>query len=152
MQKHFWSFLLLLVLLTTLIRPPGSWAWRRRGSRRRRSCVPQHCVLDVWRNVGSCSSTCGWGNVLQIRNVRTYQACGGTVCPSPSSPQRRRYANCYNRCCPVNCLWTWSTWGSCSGCGISTQKRTMNIVRNPSCGGTACPGTQSETRSCNTGM
>lgn len=94
MQRYFWSFLLLLVLLTTLIRSPGSWTWRRRGSQRRHSCVPQHCVLDVWRNVGSCSSTCGWGKVLQIRNVRTYQACGGTVCPSPSSPQRRRNANC----------------------------------------------------------
>lgn len=150
MQKHFCRFLVLFVSLTILICPPCSWGWRRR---RRRYCPRRNCVLDsIWRNAGSCSQTCGHGRILQIRNIRQYPSCGGTPCPSSSSSQRRRYAACYRRCCPVNCLWRWGPWGSCLGCGMSTQRRTMSIVRNPSCGGTVCPSTRTQTQSCNTGM
>jgi len=56
------------------------------------------------------------------------------------------------RCGAVNCAWHWNGWGACQGsCGTGTQTRTMTITRGPSCGGAGCPGTRSQTQSCNTG-
>ena len=153
MKKPFYAFLVLFVSLTLLMGPLGSWGWRRRRRRRRRYCARQNCVLQSsWTNAGSCSRTCGYGTVLQQRGIQTHPRCGGTSCPSSWSSQRRRYVRCYNRCCPVSCSYTWNSWSSCSGCGMSTQRRTMRIVRNPSCGGTSCPSTRTQTRRCNTGV
>ncbi|XP_068740239.1 protocadherin Fat 4-like [Montipora capricornis] len=148
MKKPFYAFLVLFASLILLMRPPGSW-----GCCRRRTCSRQNCVLQsAWTNAGSCSRTCGYGTVLQQRGIQTYPRCGGTSCPSSWSSQRRRYVHCYNRCCPVSCSYTWNSWSSCSGCGMSTQRRTMRILRNPSCGGTSCPRTRTQTRRCNTGV
>ncbi|KAJ7380318.1 hypothetical protein OS493_011040 [Desmophyllum pertusum] len=77
--------------------------------------------------------------------------CGGT-CPSDYSSQRKRSRSCNTQCCPVNCLWTWNSWGACQGCGVSQQTRTVRITRWYKCGGTTCPSRRSETRSCNTGV
>ena len=60
--------------------------------------------------------------------------------------RRRRRA-----CSAVNCsVSSWTGWSSCSHqCGTSgTQKRTRQITRAPSCGGT-CPYHLHETRACN---
>lgn len=150
MKKYFCTLLFLFAFFIILMGPSGSSAWRRR--RRRRWCYRQNCVLSSWTNSGSCSRTCGYGTILQTRSIRTYPSCGGTSCPSPYSSQRRRYVNCYTRCCPVSCLYSWNSWSACTGCGISTQSRTMRITRNPSCGGTSCPSTRRQTQSCNTGV
>lgn len=155
--ETFWGFSFYFIFFGYPDLFPGSWAWlQRRGRRPRRRCTRRDCVLDtVWKNSGSCTKSCGWGTVLQVTGVNTYHRCGGIACPSSNSPQRRRHASCYNRCCPVNCLWTWSAWGSSSGCGMSTQTQTVNILniaRNPSCSGTSCPRKRNEMRSCNTGM
>ena len=151
MKKYFWVFIVVFVSFTALIGPSGLWAWRRR--RRRRSCSPRNCVLNTyWTTTGRCSRTCGGGRVLQRRTVKTWPYCGGRACPSYNSPQRMRYVSCNTQCCRVNCAWTWNAWSACSGCGISTQTRTVRILRNPSCGGTRCPTIRSETRSCNTGV
>ena len=150
-MKPFCVLLVLLAFLTVLMSPSGSWAWRRR--RRRRWCRRQKCVLNsFWRNAGTCSRSCGWGTVLQQKGIQTYPSCGGSPCPSPSSSLRRRYVRCYKRCCPVSCLYSWNSWSTCSGCGMSTQRRTMKIARDSSCGGTNCPSTRTQTRSCNTGV
>lgn len=150
MKKHFWVFLVLFACLTVLFGPMDSRAWRRR---RRRRCPVRNCILSDWYNVGSCSRTCGGGRILQRKSIKSYPSCGGWGCPSFNSPSRLRYSSCNTQCCRVNCVWTWSAWGSCSGsCGMSTQTRTVYIQRNPSCGGTACPRKRSETQSCNTGV
>ena len=149
MKKYFWFFFVVFVTFTVLLGPSGSWAWRRR---RRRRCPRRDCVLNNWANAGGCSRTCGGGRILQRRSIRSGPSCGGRACPPSNSPQRMRYVSCNTQCCRVNCAWTWNSWSACYGCGMSTQTRTVRILRNPSCGGTACPSRRSETRSCNTGV
>lgn len=150
MKKDFWTLLFLFAIFIILMGPSGSSAWRRR--RRRRRCWRRNCVLYGWTNSGSCSRTCGSGTILQTRSIQTYPSCGGTACPSAYSSQRRRYVSCNTHCCRVNCAYRWNSWSTCTGCGISTQSRTMTITRSPSCGGTSCPSTRRQTRSCNTGV
>ena len=150
MKKYFWALLFLFAIFIILMGPLGSSAWRRR---RRRWCSRQDCVLSYsWTNSGSCSRTCGSGTILQTKGIRTYPSCGGTSCPSAYSSQRRRYVSCNTHCCRVNCAYRWNSWSTCTGCGISTQSRTMTVTRSPSCGGTSCPSTRRQTRSCNTGV
>lgn len=151
MKNFFLVLLLVSAALFALVGLSESF-WRRRRRRRRRSCSRQDCVLYGWTNFGSCSATCGWGYVTQRKNIRTNPSCGGTQCPSAYSSQRKRTRSCYSGCCRVNCLWTWNSWSSCQGCGMSHQTRTMRISQNPSCGGKACPSKRSETRSCYTGV
>ena len=149
MKKYICTLLFLFAFFIILMGP--SSAWRRR--RRRRWCSRQNCVLySWWTNSGSCSRTCGSGTILQTRGILTYPSCGGTACPSAYSSQRRRWVSCNTHCCRVNCYYTWNSWSTCTGCGISTQSRTMRIIRNPSCGGSSCPSTRRQTRSCNTGV
>ena len=150
MKKYFCALLFLFAFLIILMGPSGSSAWRRR--RRRRWCWRRNCVLYGWTNSGSCSRTCGSGTILQTRSIQTHPSCGGTACPSSYSSQRRRWVSCNTHCCRVNCYYSWNSWSTCRGCGISTQSRTMRIIRSPSCGGTSCPSTRRQTRSCNTGV
>lgn len=152
------SFLCLAFLifasLCALIGLSESWIRRRRGRRGggRRRCTRQDCVLNSWATFGSCSKTCGGGFLVQQRSVRTWARCRGTKCPYYYSSQRYRTVSCNTQCCPINCWWTWNSWGPCQGCGVSQQTRTMRIITSNSCGGTACPNSRSQTRSCNTGV
>ena len=116
-------------------------------------CFPRYCVLHKqWTTLRSCSKTCGWGQLVQIRKIKRYpNSCGGP-CPHYYSPQRYKIISCFTRCCPVNCAWTWNSWSPCRGCGMSQQTRTMSITQSKKCGGTPCPTARSETRRCNTGM
>ena len=122
----------------------GSW-WGGGGG-----CIPRNCSLYQWTTFGSCSKTCGWGQLVQRREIKRYSRCGGTPCPPPYSQQRRKRVSCYTQCCRVNCSWWWSSWSPCRGCGMSQQTRVM-YVSGPRCGGTPCPTARRETRSCNTG-
>ena len=151
MRKIFVVVLVVSVCFSTLV-DLSSGRRRRRWWRRRRSCSRQDCVLDVWKDSGSCSKSCGPGYKYQRKSVKVWPSCGGTPCPSTESSQRKKTVRCYSRCCRVNCLWKWSSWSPCRGCGTSRQTRSVLISRNPSCGGTACPSKRSETRSCYTGM
>lgn len=152
MKNFFLVLILASAALFALVGLSESIFWRRRRRRRRRSCQRQDCVLYDWTDFGSCSKTCGWGSVNQRRNIKTKSSCSGTPCPSATSPQRKRTRSCHSRCCPVNCLWTWKSWASCLGCGMSQQTRWMRITQNPSCRGTPCPSRRSETRRCFTGV
>ena len=152
MKNFFLVLILASAALFVLVGLSESIFWARRGRRHRRSCQRQDCVLYDWTDFGSCSKTCGWGYVNQRRNIKTKSSCSGRQCPSASSPQRKRTRSCYSRCCPVNCLWTWKSWGSCHGCGMSQQTRWIRITQNPSCRGTPCPSRRSETRSCFPGV
>lgn len=168
MKNSFLVLLLVSVVLFALVGLSESWFRGRRSGRgsrgrrggrrgpgggRRRPCSPrQDCVLYDWTTFGSCSKTCGSGYLTQRRNIKTYPRCRGRRCPYLHSPQRYRTISCNTQCCPVNCLWTWNSWGPCQGCGVSQQIRSISITQKPSCGGTACPSGRSETRSCNTGV
>ncbi len=136
-------FLTLLLLLGVFVNEGESW-WTSR--RRRRRCTASNCHVSGWSSWGSCSQNCGTSGVQgRSRRVTKVASCGGG-CYHLSESRA-----CNRKCCPVNCAWSWNNWGACQGCGTSTRTRTAAITKNPSCGGSACPGIRSQTQSCNTG-
>ena len=147
MKKLSLIVLLVSAALCTLIGLSESW-WDGGGG-----CSPDRdCVLHQWATFGSCSKTCGGGQVTQKRNIKAHSSCNGKRCPSANSRQRYRRVLCNTQCCPVNCAWTWTAWSKCQGCGVSRQTRTILIAQKEKCGGKACPSGRTQTRSCNTGM
>lgn len=130
-----------LFVLSTLFCSAASWR-RRRRRRCYRNCTPESWAGKQW---SSCSKSCGTGTQFRTRGIATPAICGGTC-----NVILRETRLCNTQCCPVSCQWSWNAWSSCRGCGISTQTRSLRVTRYPSCGGAACPGTQ--TRSCNTGV
>lgn len=137
---QLYSVSLVLLLITFSLTPSYS---RRR--RRRRRCLPRHCRVGSWTSWSTCSLSCGGGVRSRTRTKTSIESCGGR-CPYDLIQTQ----TCKSQCCPVNCIHTWSTWSSCSGCGNSTQTRKPIIKRPNSCNGRACPST--ETQFCNSGM
>ena len=110
-------------------------------------CCRVNCLLNGWGNWGGCSASCGWGVRHRTRSVARAPTCGGSPCSSYTFESGR----CYSGCCRVNCLiGTWNNWGACStpSCGSGRKYRYRSITRQPSCGGSGCPGT-SESSACN---
>ena len=155
MRNIFLVFLVVSAFLSTLVDLSLGWSRGRRrrryvtpaSRRRRRSCSPQNCSY-YWYSHGSCSRSCGGGSQSQRLIITRYSSCGGSSCPY----SRYRTTSCNTHCCRVDCAWSWNSWSSCQGCGMSNQTRTMRITRNPSCGGTMCPFIRSQTQNCNTGV
>ena len=143
MKNFFLVLLIVSAFLSALFDLSESWSRRRRI----RSCNRQDCT-HYWTSYGSCSRTCGGGKQNQRLVILRYPTCGGTACPA----QRYRTISCNTHCCPLDCAWSWNSWGPCRGCGISKQTRTMRITRYPSCGGTMCPFIRNQTQNCNTGV
>ena len=132
----------LFVLLCLLFLEPLDAWWRRR----RRRCPTTNCEVSSWSAWNRCSSSCGLsGTQRRSRYVTRTQSCGGS-CYSLSETRV-----CYPGCCPQNCNWYWANWGACQGCGWGTRNRVVVITRNPSCGGSACPSSRTQSSSCNTG-
>lgn len=135
-------FLAGLLFLSFCLPPSTAWFFARR---RRRRCSASNCRMSSWSSWGSCSKACGGGTRSRSRYKVASESCGGS-CPYST----RETAHCNTQCCRVDCSFTWGSWSRCTGCGTSSQSRSPSIKRNPSCGGTACPGRQ--TRSCDTGV
>ena len=106
-------------------------------------CSAVDCTVSSWSSWSSCSRTCGSGVKTRTRTKTRSASCGGT-CPYDFTDTKR----CNSNCCPVNCVYSWGSWGSCSGCGMSTHSRSPTIYRYSRCNGNSCPSRQ--TRSCNT--
>ena len=120
----------------------GWWTSRRR----RRRCSASNCAVSGWSTWSSCSHSCGSsGTQNRQRHVTRVQSCGGTCYHLTES------RTCNRVCCPLNCGWSWSNWGSCVGCGRGTKSRSVVVSVNPSCGGTSCPSTTTQTAACDTG-
>ncbi|XP_076799779.1 uncharacterized protein LOC143444875 isoform X4 [Clavelina lepadiformis] len=93
------------------------------------SCGMGFCPGDEewgeWRDVGSCSETCGGGNIDQERDCLTGNNCNG---------DRTRQISCNAQPCPE---WDeWKNQGTCSepcGGGMITQTRTC--LNGPGCAG-----------------
>jgi hypothetical protein len=61
------------------------------------ACPPVDCQVGGWYNATNCTSSCGYGTLVQYRNVTVQPQNGGAGCPSTS-----QNASCYqtNGCPP----------------------------------------------------
>ncbi|XP_078342697.1 uncharacterized protein LOC144628471 isoform X5 [Oculina patagonica] len=117
------------------------------------SCNTNICPTDggwsAWGAWESCSQTCGGGAQTRTRTCTSPPpSVGGAGCVGASSQTQ----SCNTNECSVNGGWSsWGAWSSCSlTCGGGSQTR-MRTCTNPppSGGGAACPGSSSQTQSCN---
>ena len=131
----------IFVLLGFLINENQGW-WDSR--RRRRRCSPSDCTLSNWSSWGTCSHTCGNGGKQErYRSIIKRQSCGGRCF------RFRQTRPCNNICCPVNCVYSWTSWGPCYGvCGTGSMRRNFTVIRRESCGGLSCPVNQTEVQTC----
>lgn len=138
MKGQFFVFIIVLSLVVT------GFSWRRR---RRRSCF-RYCSVSGWGSWGSCSATCGSSGLRYRYRYKTlWEQCGGTCPYAMSQPQA-----CNRRCCPRPCSYYYTSWSTCSGCGTNGRQYRRAVIRTyPACGGTACPSTSYQYRTCNTG-
>ena len=107
-------------------------------------CSAVDCTVSSWSSWSSCSRTCGSGVKTRTRTKTSYASCGGS-CHYHSFQETK---TCNSNCCPVDCLYSWGSWSSCLGCGMSSHSRSPTIHRYSRCKGNSCPSKQ--TRSCNT--
>ena len=79
------------------------------------------------------------------RRVVTSARCVGS-CEGLVDSQRCNYV-----CCPVNCVYSWSAWSWCKGCGSNGEQTSLRIIsQNERCGG-SCNVPPSRKRTCDTG-
>ena len=107
-------------------------------------CSAVDCTVSSWSSWSSCSRTCGSGVKTRTRTKTTDESCGGS-CHYHYFQETK---TCNSNCCPVDCLYSWGSWSSCLGCGMSSHSRSPTIYRYSRCNGNSCPSKQ--TRSCNT--
>jgi hypothetical protein len=127
------------------------------GSSSQSCTVPVNCVWN-WSDTATCSVTCGWWQIQEVYSITTPAANGWTACPFSNGATRwRSGSSCNTWTCavPVNCVWSWSAYGSCnrvqgswlwSGCHVGCgecfsdiKSRTYTITTPASNGGAACP-------------
>ncbi|XP_048583508.1 protocadherin Fat 4 isoform X2 [Nematostella vectensis] len=113
-------------------------------------CCPVNCVVNGWGAWGGCNAQCEQNGVrTRSRSIRTNPTCGGTGCPSLTQT-----TPCRGPCCRRDCIVSsWAAWSKCSAptgqCGANSgsKSRVRTVTRQPSCGGSACPGL-TESASC----
>lgn len=141
MEYRVLQFCLILIFAFLIDENRGWWDTRRR----RRRCSPSDCTLSAWSSWGTCSLTCGNGGTQdRHRTILKRQSCGGRCF------RLRETRQCNNVCCPIDCVYSWGSWGSCQGsCGTGWKSRNLTVIRNEYCGGMPCPVNQTEKKSCN---
>jgi len=101
------------------------------------------CELSDWAAAdgaaGTCSVTCGQGNLQMIKVVTQDASGGGAQCDGST----QKVMPCTMDPCPEPpaarpCQWgEWTQWGACDKCG-GQRKRTRSIVAMPEEGGAPC--------------
>jgi hypothetical protein len=118
---------------------------------------PIDCVMSSWIDDGSCSVTCGGGELQQTRTIQVQAAHGGVACEATFNDETDKWEglnqviDCNTLECPVDCVWgEWIGWPECSeecGTGERTRSRTEDV--KAAFGGESCVGDSSETEACN---
>lgn len=97
---------------------------------------------DAW---SSCSARCGGGTRRSVYRV-VHHAQGGRGCPAHNGQTKTEQCNMH--ACPIDCVGSWSSFGSCSlTCGGGQQSQTFTITTAAQHGGKQCPHRNGETRS-----
>lgn len=114
--------------------------------KRRRSCSAKRCKVSSWGAWTTCSQSCGFFGVKERTRYKTAsESCGGSCVPL------KEQIGCNHICCPKPCVYKYSDWGKCEGCGVSgVQRRKPVLVKAEACGG-SCAVPKVETRKCDTG-
>mmetsp|Transcript_113826 Transcript_113826/g.321923 ORF Transcript_113826/g.321923 Transcript_113826/m.321923 type:complete len:414 (+) Transcript_113826:196-1437(+) len=112
-------------------------------------CNKRHCDIDcawhAWQEWGRCTSTCGDGVRLRVRDMM-WEAKFNGLCRGTGVMRGR----CRNAACPEDCEWSdWGSWGGCSHlCGGGERKK-VRESRGPFNGGGPCEGEKEWTEVCN---
>ena len=94
--------------------PPqnGGMPCKESDATEQRSCAPSFCsinhVLGMWSGWGDCSTACGDGTTIRMRNC-TEGRYGGTQCPELEERKK-----CNLKPCPECKLYDWTQWSACS--------------------------------------
>jgi len=111
------------------------------------ACDTSFCPVDCQGNWNSWT-VCSCSNSRQTRtwNVSVAAANGGTACPGQQAQP------CTADGCPVNCVGSWSEWGTCpcpgNGGTTSTQTRNYTITTEAQNGGKVCDDSGATSQSC----
>jgi len=122
------------------------------GSYQTKPCSAASCPVDCeftdWAEWDACSATCGFGQSVRVRLVKTIATGGGKECSGDDHQSRE----CNEQFCPIACSWTaWTEWSTCGKtCGESTQQRSRTVGTLASRGGAECTGPTTGERSCST--
>jgi len=93
------------------------------------ACNKVPCTLDCewhdWQDWSTCSTSCGAGERLRIRDMKSAQNELGS-CPG----KHQQLARCFTKECPIDCEWThYGDWGSCSAvCGGGERTKIRKMI------------------------
>jgi len=107
---------------------------------------PVDCEWNDWQDWRGCSTSCGPGTGIRMRDVKTPMLHGGKDCDGGFSQERE----CNLKFCPLHCtLADWSDWAGCSAsCGDGSETRERQVSVKADFGGLACTGDTQASRSC----
>lgn len=126
----------LLIFLLDIINDVRPWVWP--------SCDDVDCEVSDWSKWSACSKTCGnYGASKRKRVITKHKKCDGAACP-----RLDEIRPCNRKCCPVDCVINWGSWGPCIGCEQNGKKKSSPTVgEKAKCGG-LCQIPQPRTKSC----
>eukprot|EP01013_Petalomonas_cantuscygni_P015357 TRINITY_DN3164_c0_g1_i1.p1 TRINITY_DN3164_c0_g1~~TRINITY_DN3164_c0_g1_i1.p1 ORF type:complete len:6949 (+),score=1286.42 TRINITY_DN3164_c0_g1_i1:147-20993(+) len=116
------------------------------------TCSPV-CSATSWV-AGKCSKSCGEGATkTSTRKVTCTKYCNppnGIGSKEKCGMPETKKDPCPMVNCPINCKTSaWSSWSHCSAeCGPGIQTRNRRITQKPQYGGTKCPTSLTQSKSC----
>ena len=105
-----------------------------------------------WSNWSPCSENCGGGQKEKTYTITTPKVGSGSECEAANGEKITE--SCNTEPCPIDCVGSWSGFGSCSEeCGGGQKEKTFTITTPRVGSGSECEAADGEkiTESCNTG-
>jgi len=107
------------------------------------------CVWEEWHDWSPCQFTCGGGQAMRTRKVKTMAQGNGAACDNDMKETRE----CTNNDCPVDCSWDeWGDWTPCStSCGPGNKAKSRKFKQVAAFGGLNCQGSTTQSTECTVG-